>query len=285
MSWNVHQVTTLRLLCFLECLQFNGVKQPQMANYLSAIKTKFLILGLDVACFSDFRLKYYQKAVQMHAPLNAKLKRIIDIPVLKAIACQCDFTYMGQVFKALYLLSFFSFLRLSNLVPHTVAQFSPLKHLARGDVILRSDKLVLILKWSKTMQTNNQIKLITVPRIPNSSICPVVAIKNLLDLTPKGANLPLFQCKVATEWVPLTDNKVRRHLAMITEKLHLHQAGLTFHTFRRSGATFAFNNDVTLQNIQKHGTWTSDCVWRYITDTADAGEQVANMFRSKLSAS
>ena len=158
MSWNVHQVTTLRLLCFLECLQFNGVKQPQMANYLSAIKTKFLILGLDVACFSDFRLKYYQKAVQMHAPLNAKLKRIIDIPVLKAIACQCDFTYMGQVFKALYLLSFFSFLRLSNPVPHTVAQFSPLKHLARGDVILRSDKLVLILKWSKTMQTNNQIK-------------------------------------------------------------------------------------------------------------------------------
>ena len=256
-----------------------------MANYLSAIKTKFLILGLDVACFSDFRLKYYQKAVQMHAPLNAKLKRIIDIPVLKAIACQCDFTYMGQVFKALYLLSFFSFLRLSNLVPHTVAQFSPLKHLARGDVILRSDKLVLILKWSKTMQTNNQIKLITVPRIPNCSICPVVAIKNLLDLTPKGANLPLFQCKVATEWVPLTDNKVRRHLAMITERLHLHQAGITFHTFRRSGATFAFNNDVTLQNIQKHGTWTSDCVWRYITDTADAGEQVANMFRSKLSAS
>ena len=145
--------------------------------------------------------------------------------------------------------------------------------------------MVLILKWSKTMQTNNQIKLVTVPRIPNSSICPVVAIKNLLDLTPRGANLPLFQCKVATEWVPLTDNKVRRHLAMITEKLHLHQAGFTFHTFRRSGATFAFNNDVTLQNIQKHGTLTSDCVWRYITDTVDAGEQVANMFRSKLSAS
>ena len=40
---------------------------------------------------------------------------------------------------------------------------------------------------------------------------------------------------------------------------------------------------MTLQNIQRHGTWTSDCVWRYITDSVDAGEQVANMFRNKLS--
>ena len=87
-------MTTLRLLCFLECLQFNGVKQPQMANYLPAIKTKFLILGLDVACFSD-HLKYYQKAVQMHSPLNVKFKSIIDIPLLKRIVDQCDFTYMG----------------------------------------------------------------------------------------------------------------------------------------------------------------------------------------------
>ena len=140
----------------------------------------------------------------MHAPLNVKLKSIIYISLLKRIVNQCDFTYMGQIFKALYLFSFYSFLRLSNLVPHTVAQFSPLKHLARGDVILRLDKLLLILKWSKPIQSNNQIKLITVPRISNSSICPVAAIKNLLDLTPRGSNLPLLQFKVDHTWLPLT---------------------------------------------------------------------------------
>ena len=149
-SWDIYQVTALRLLCFLECLQYKNVKQPKMANYLSAIKTKFLIFGLDVACFSDHRLRYYQKAVQMYSPLNVKLKSIIDILLLKRIVYQCDVTYMDQIFKALYLLSFYWFLRSSNLVPHTVAQFSPLKHLARGDVILRPDKIVVILKWSKT---------------------------------------------------------------------------------------------------------------------------------------
>ena len=116
-----------------------------------------------------------------------------------------------------------------------------------------------------------------------SILCPVTALSNLLALTPKGSNNPLFQIKVHQTWVPLTDSKVRRHLALLLSKLKLGDAGYTFHTFRRSGATFAFNNNVALQNIQKQGTWTSDCVWRYITDTVDTGEQVAAMFKQKLS--
>ena len=107
MGWAVPQVNVFHLLCFLECLYYNGVKHPQMANYLSAIKSKFIIFGLDVACFSDHRLKYYQKAVQLHAPLQVKLNKIIDVKLLKDIISQCDLTYMGQIFKGLYLLSFF----------------------------------------------------------------------------------------------------------------------------------------------------------------------------------
>ena len=133
------------------------------------------------------------------------------------------------------------------------------------------------------MQYNNAIKLIHVPRIPHSPICPAAALSNLLALMPSSANLPLFQYKLGQEWVPLTDTKVRRHLNLLLTRLGLAGSGFTFNTFRRSGATFAFNNNVALQNIQRNGTWTSDCVWRYITDSTDAGEQVANILRSKLS--
>ena len=76
-----------------------------------------------MACFNDHRLKYYQRAVQLHAPLQLKLNNIIDVDLLKKIVAQCDFTYMGQIFKAVYLLSFFSFLQLSNLVPHSRTGF------------------------------------------------------------------------------------------------------------------------------------------------------------------
>ena len=106
-------------------------------------------------------------------------------------------------------------------MPHTIAQFSQLKHLARGDLILRPEKVLIILKWSKTMQT---IKLSSVPSIPNSTICPVVAIKNLLDLTPRGSNLLLFRFKLTYEWIPLTDdNRIRCHFGQIWGKLNLSQ--------------------------------------------------------------
>ena len=167
---------------------------------------------------------------------------------------------------------------MSNLVPHAVTQF-----LARGDVIFGPGKAVILVKWCKTMQNNNQVKLITVPKIPNSSLCPVSALSNLLLLTSKGANLPLFQIKVAQQWVPLCGSRVRRHFDIILTRLHLKNAGYTPHAFRSSGATF--NNEFALQNIQRRDTWTSVCVWRYITDSANAGEQVANMFRVKLASS
>ena len=55
---------------------------------------------------------------------------------------------------------------------------------------------------------------------------------------------------------------------------------ITFHSFRRSGASLAFSHNVPLQEIQWHGTWTSDCVWRYVTDSTDCGSKVATTFAS-----
>ena len=78
-SWELNQVNVLNLLCFLECLHFNDEKVSQMANYLSAIKTTFNIYGLDVSCFTDHRLKVYQKAIQLHNPLSVKLNKIRDV--------------------------------------------------------------------------------------------------------------------------------------------------------------------------------------------------------------
>ena len=65
--------------------------------------------------------------------------------------------------------------------------------------------------------------------------------------------------------------------------LNLPPTFITLHSFRRSRATIAFNHNVSLQQIQRHGTWTSDCVWRYVCDSMDAGSEVASNFASLLS--
>ena len=178
---------------------------------------------------------------------------------------------------------FFSFLRISNLVPHSIKAFSPIEQMARGDVFFAPPGIHLLIKWSKTIQTRDTIRILKIPSLGSSPLCPVQAIKHLLLITPGTKNDPLFQIKnEAAQWVPLTDTKVRRNFTQILTRVGLQHSGMSLHTFRHSGATLAFNSNVSIQNIQSHGTWTSDCVWRYIIQDHNASQQVAESFKSLL---
>ena len=143
---------------------------------------------------------------------------------------------------------------------------------------------MVLIKWSKTMQRYNHIKLISLPRLFKSPIFPVCAIANALALTPKSSNLPLFQAKSESDWVQLIDTKVRRHFNLVLSRLNLSGAGYTFHIFRRSGATFALIT-MSICKIFKNMAPEHWTVWRYRTDRSDADDQVAQMFTAKFSAS
>ena len=141
----------------------------------------------------------------------------------------------------------------------------------------------LLIKWTKTIQNRDSIRILKVPSLGNSPICPVKAIKNVLARTSGNENTPLFQNKnERAQWVTLTDTKVRRNFATILQRLGMSKNDMSLHTFRHSGATLAFNSNASLQSIQSHGTWTSDCVWRYIVQDHNASQEVANSFKRLL---
>ena len=282
MNTQLYQVTAEFLLMYLQFLVFNDTSPAQLGNQLSAIKANFAILNLPTVSFESQKVKYFIRALKLNAPLRVTLKKVIDIPTLREIVRQCDTMYMGQIFKCIYLLSFFSFLRISNLVPHAKSLFSPSRHLTPEDIFFQHTTAVILVKWSKTLQFNNEIKLLHIPMLHND-LCPVAALKNILAIIPHTRNQPLLQYNNKNMWLPLTDNQVRNNLKTILERFNLPPSYFTFHSFRRSGATWAFNHNVPLQCIKQQGTWTSDCVWRYVTDSADAGSQVAQTFAQLLS--
>ena len=279
---SLHQVDVFILLAFFEFLHLNKFTVSNITNYSSALKSKMALLGFNITQFEDLRVQSFMKALQKQSPMSVRIKPIFDIQTLKQICNLCDSTYQGQVFKVAYLLGFFAFLRLSNLCPHSAATFDMFKHLTRGDVFCHHNGMKILIKWSKTMQMGNQAKVISIPLL-NSEICPVLAIRKLLAITPGSKNAPLFQFKEGQVYQPLIDTRVRKHLKNILQMLKIENSNLTFHAFRRSGATFAFQNNAALQNIQQHGTWTSECVWRYISDSTVASTQVSDIFRSVLS--
>ena len=128
----------------------------------------------------------------------------------------------------------------------------------------------------------NSVCLIKIPALGSSPLCPVAALKKLLKLTPKGSNAPLFQIQNRGSWVPLSDTRLQKMFNVVLNRLQLKTSSITFHSLRRSGATLAFNSSVPLQSIQSHGTWTSECVWSYITQDHQASDTVATTFQQIL---
>ena len=81
----------------------------------------------------------------------------------------------------------------------------------------------------------------------------------------------------------VTQGNIRQALAKVLRHLQIPLYSLSFHSFRRSGASAAFNNDVQLQNIQAHGGWRSSAVWGYLKQTHTASSLVAKSFQKLIS--
>ena len=140
----------------------------------------------------------------------------------------------------------------------------------------------ILVKWSKTIQTRDHVKVISLPHLARNPVCPYVALKSLHKLYNPAANEPLFQYKYSVGWKVLIDSKVRKTLSLINKKLHLSPHFFTFHAFWHSGASLALNANIPLQEIKVQGTWTSDCVWRYIQDDPTRASEVATTFQKML---
>ena len=110
-------------------------------------------------------------------------------------------------FSAIYPLAFFSFLRLSNMVPHSTSTFDVSRHFADGYVIFSHDMAIILVKWSQTNQFRNKVVSISIP----SLLCPVAALKALIQTVPGAQDDPLFSILNYGKYVPLTDSMVRMH--------------------------------------------------------------------------
>ena len=279
---HILQVNTIVLLSFMEFCYQSGLSQANISNHLSAVRAMFIVHGLNTDCFKDHRLPLYIKSLKINAVFNPTMSKIVSTDMLQSIVALCDQKQFPVVFKALYLFCFFSFMRLPNILPHSAAQFDLTRHLTRGDVIFGNHGCIVIVKWSKTIQDRKETTTISLPLLGSSPLCPVAALKSMYRTVPASKNSPLFVVHSQGKLLPLADSAARKHLKSISALLNV-SPHLTFHSFRRSATTWAFHNGVPLQEIMKHGTWSSQAVWRYIKSVPSSSSQVSRAFHHHLS--
>ena len=109
---NVFKLNELHILSYLEYLIITqGVSLNMLANNISACRAKFVMNGLYLALRDHSNVRYLLKSVKINRHITITKKNIIDWQTLHQIIGHCDTMYLGQVFKAVFLLAFFGFLR------------------------------------------------------------------------------------------------------------------------------------------------------------------------------
>ena len=185
-------VSSLDILAFMEYLAQAGMSPDNITNHLTAARTMFIIYGYNTAPFRDQRIPLFIKSLKINRPITPKLQLLIDDTLLLQIVTVSAHLQFPLVYKALYLVAFFSFLRLSNILPHAAKNFDKTRHLCVGDVILSNHRAVILIKWSKTFQDRVKTTTIDIPSLGASQLCPVTALSHMLATYPSDQDSPLF---------------------------------------------------------------------------------------------
>ena len=243
------QVNTHIFLAFMEYFHSNAQSKSNISNYMATIKAFYIIYGLSTHCFRDEHLSLFLKSIQNSAPLTRRRSSLIDIQTLHNIIQQCENMENTITFRPLYLLCFFSFLRLSNILPHITTSFDATRQLARGDFITQDQGGLLLVKWSKTIQNRRDTVTLPLPCLGSSPLCPIATLTLMIQMFPAEQNDPLFLLPRKRGLVPLTDSVAQKHLKSVSLALGI-PPPLTFHAFCRAGASWAFHNGVPLEYIK-----------------------------------
>ena len=124
---------------------------------------------------------------------------------------------------------------------------------SNGDIVFGQDLAIIVVKCSKTNQFRDKVAKISIPVLAGSPLCPVTALRLLLAAVPGTQTDPLFTIPKQGTVIPLTNSMVRKHFKSIINILHWQHFKFTFHSFRRSGASWAYQHGVPIDAIKQQG--------------------------------
>jgi hypothetical protein len=280
-QFNFHDLhpSPSQLTLYLEYLCQNLKSSQSVRNYLSAVGFIHRQLGLECSSLSSHQVNTMLRAIDNTLRSPILPKQPVTIKILLNIIKLCDkLGAWGLVCKCAFLFCFLGFLRQSNVAPRSPTLFDPTRDTLRADVHTSSQALAIRLKWTKTKQGAHHPIFIPLPRIHGSPLCPARAYQQMCTVFPATSpNTPLLIYHSAHQpTIMVTSRMLSAQFRQLIQQLQLPQSTFTLHSLRRGGATFCHTLGVPLQQIQTHGTWSSDAVWSYLTPDLAHKSSIAN---------
>ncbi len=254
----VTQSNLLRYTVFLA----RRLAPQSVPAYLNIIRLLHLESNMSNPLSNNFVLDTLLKGIRRHKGVLIKQALPMTPHILLQIKSLLDLSapYWAS-FWAACLVSFFAFLRKSNLFQNSDNDH----YLRRSQVLITNNKqVVLVINSSKTIQYKQRSVVLPLPEIPNHPLCPVSAVKHMYKLSgPQRGSDPVFSFPTPVGNKPLLYNQFMKDLKGLVKKLGL-CSGFSGHSFRRGGASYMLQMGIPGELIKVMGDWRSDAYQRYL---------------------
>lgn len=183
---------------------------------------------------------------------------------LTAIKSHLNLTcVVDACFFAIITTCFFGLVRIGNV---TVSNNNWHNCILRCDISFLKNGATLVIRASKTIQFKERLHKAVLPVFPSHPLCPVQAIKDVLDLAgPVPPSAPLFSYWNNGRLVMPLASVFRRKLSV---SLNFIDAGgkaeFSTHSLRRGGASWLLSVGVPVETIKVLGDWKSNAVFKYL---------------------
>lgn len=275
---------THKVLSLYATLLARSFKSPQsVRNYISGVKTLHSILDYPIDQFNHPQIRLTLKGIERTLQHQPKRASPITPQILKQIYHLLDHSKpIHTTYWALCTTAFFTMSRKSNMIP--TDKLSKIDHhIRRSDISISTDHALIRFNSSKTNQMGNRTHLVPIFALTSSPLCPVRALSNMIQQNPTPPHFPAFTFPNLT---PLYYQNFQSFIKSAAVSLHLPPSDFSSHSFRRGGATLAFQSKVSPELIKEHGDWRSDAYLIYLEysfqQKLSVSKQMANFMTSAL---
>ena len=279
-------------ICRYAAMLARSHKFASIRPYLNIIRILHLEWGLQDPLKDNYSLSSLMKGIRRSLSAAVCRKLPITPALLSHILSTLDLSQpLDSCIWGAALIMFGAMLRRSNVLPLSQGSFDMNKHLRRQDILLYRDRLVVHIRWSKTIQFKERSLAIPLFRINGSLLCPVQAVFHAWRLSPGvHADSPAFVYRSSAsdaEYRPLTApvflQAIRKGLASAGVDSALYGS----HSFRRGGASHAFQAGLSADSIRQIGDWRSQAYTAYVSHDdsslqAAMGQMAASLLPYKL---
>lgn len=253
----------LETIClFAQFLSRSFKSVDSIRNYLYGVKFLHLFLDIPFTHFETFYFRLFLRGLKRTNPHCVKSALPITPTILFKFKEVLDFSVNNNcTYWCLFLFAFFLMCRISNLLG---TQDDSSKCLKRENIRVFRNYLLIKFSWSKTIQFGERELEIPIMRNTNSPLCAYTAFIEMSKAFPVSSDSPAFVVNIGKNNRPVSYVMLQGFLKVIISKIGYDPSSYSSHSFRRGGATWAFQSGVPSELIQFLGDWRSDVYKEYL---------------------